>query len=191
MGTVLVAVLLAVVPLLALAFAVWASRPAPPPDDALALELAAELGAGRPILVVADRGQEWRIEVDIGEETFELHVCDHGARLRRPLRQSLDHGAMMLLAAKLYGREQEEYGFGRMLVPGEAGFEVGGRPGVALRGWETRLSDRLPEQMAELQVRWVRVELHWIETGRIGDVDAEWVRSAAAFLDEMATTIST
>ena len=170
---------------------VWMAMSRRPPDDTLALQLAAELGSTPPVLVSATGGvgTEWCLEVDL-EGLHRAFVHDHGIRLRRALFAPLGRPAR-ILTSKLVGRDQEDYDLdARTLVPSdEGGVEAVGRGGDDLEGWETRLRPSTLDEMRRLGIVWLSVEPDGLETGKAGTPDAEWVREAAAFLRDTERTL--
>jgi len=160
-------------------FLIYASRKAPP-DDALALELAVELGAAQPELVEERFAQWWKISLP-GRTRIEVYVSEGSVWIRRPLERSASHAATVL-PASLFGRDQEMYQ-SRTLVPSaRGGFEIGGAPGTALLGWELRLPPQLPEAMRELGITYLRVERGELSTG----VAAHGASIDATLIDEVA-----
>jgi len=167
------------------------SRKPTPLDDALALRLAADVGGTRPQLVDLGygRAQAWRFELE-HEGSNEVFVHERGGRVRRSLSTPVHRGATVF-AAKLRGRSQEDYDAARTLVPGDAGvFEVAAGTPADLDGWERRLDAAVLDRMQRAGVRWFRVDLHWLETGRVEDLDADWIGEAAQFLSQLEREIN-
>ncbi len=160
------------------------------PDDRLALELAAALGAPAPALI--DR--LWQLSFSHDGRQFELRVTEKGGILRRPLSFRLSHSATVHDAAKR-GRDQEDYG-DRPLIPVDpnnlaSGLEaVDGQP---LRGWEEALPPDLPARMKTLDLRWIGFSRTDITTGRTNldeHFDESLVREMADLLNSLSIAIS-
>lgn len=185
----LVAAVVAVTFVCFVAALLWMTRRRPP-DDAVAVSLAAELGGTRPTLRETRAGWawEWCFEVDL-DGPLRVFVHEHGLRVRRVLRAPIGDAAR-ILTRPLVGRSQEDYGFARTLVPGEGGaFEVGGRPGEPLAGWELRVGPALLDELARLDVGWLAVERDGLETGCREPRGASWVRDAATLLRATERTL--
>jgi hypothetical protein len=160
---------------------IYAASP-PPPDDALAIRLAADLGAASPTLFEDDGARYWWFALPTDPRTDVL-VADRSVRVRRTPTGPITHAAT-LLVDPLIGRDQEMYE-SRTVVPGfEGGLMIGGEPNASLEGWELRLNAKILETMRSLRLHYVRVEPGAISTGLVMEepVDAEPVLEVADFL---------
>lgn len=163
---------------------VYAANP-PPPDDALAMSLAVDLGAERPTLVGDGDARYWRISLPLDSATT-VYVANDAAQLRRTPRGFITHAATVL-AAPLLGRDQEQYE-SRTVIPGEDGeLFIGGSPSAALEGWELHLDAAIIDRMRDLGLLFVRVEHEAISTGfgRETTFDAASVLEIADFLGHL------
>lgn len=152
-----------------------------PPDDGLALRLAAAFGAPR----VTYDGVRYRLAFSRRGARYELRVDDRHGSLNC-LSVGRAHSARLFPVA-LMGRSQEDYLGGRALVATEGGWVVvQGEP--ALRGWETRLPPGLAEELQEH-----RVCLLTVDAGRIDvhghHIDEPWVEAMMAMLTRLRTAV--
>jgi hypothetical protein len=167
---------------------IYASNP-PPPDDALAIRLAADLGAARPSLVEEGPARWWWFALPTDRRTDVL-VANRTVRVRRMATRPISPVAT-LLSTPLVGRDQEMYA-SRTLVPGEGGLVIGGHPHADLEGWELRVNAKILETMRELGLSYVRVESDQVSTGVVLEepMDAEVILDVADFvrrLEELFT----
>ncbi len=169
---------------------IYAANP-PPPDDALAIRLAADLAAQKPSLVEEGPARWWWFPLPTDRRTDVL-VAGRSVRVRRMSTRPISPVAT-LLSAPLGGRDQYEYEVSRIVVPAEeGGLVVGGHPNATLQGWELRVNAKILETMRALGLSYVRVEADQISTGVAlqEPIDAEVILDVAEFvrgLEELFT----
>ncbi len=163
---------------------IYVSNP-PPPDDALAIRLAADLAAAKPSLIEDGSARWWFFALPTDRRTDVL-VADRTVRVRRMSTTTLSPIAT-LLSAPLAGRAREPY-MSRTVVPAEGGgLIIDGHPNATLEGWELRVNAKILETMRSLGLSYIRVESDQISTGvhLAEPVDAEVILDVADFIQRL------